>query len=987
MQRTVAPKRSSATFAFKSPENLRLFVIRVSLLMRWIKHLPIFRGHLIKSATARVSGLTQTNESPGNPGRFMRGICVVVLAGVVLLLGPSPSTFAQENATLSGTVRDSTGAVIPGAVVTATNNTTEIVATRVTREIGNYEFSLPPGLYTLTAEVPGFETGIYSDVELKVGQPILLHFILDVGAVTTTVMVGTRARPRSVTESTVPIDVILTEELVNQGDTDLSNRLRTIIPSYNVNTQLSDAAKISRPANLRNLAPDHTLVLVNGKRRHRSAIIIWGGNGVADGAQGPDISAIPSIALRQVEVLRDGAAAQYGSDAIAGVLNFQLKDARSGGSVEVRNGVHHDGGREGYTIASNVGLPLGATGFANLSFEYGNSNPTDRSIQRADAAALIAVGNNHVRNPAQIWGSPEIDDDVKFFGNFGYLFSNGLQFYGHTNYASKKVTGGFFFRNPNTRGGVFSNDSGKTLLIGDVLAAHGEASANCPTVSITNHVPDPTALGQVFADPNCFSFQERFPGGFTPSFGGDVTDGSVVAGLRGFMSRGIVWDASFSVGSNEADFFIHNTVNASFGPDTPTSFDPGLYQQQELGINVDVSYAVNDRVHLAGGAEWRDEQFTIGLGQRESWDFGLFAAQGFSAASNGFPGFSPIAAGKWSRSNLAVYGDVELQGLEERWNLGTAVRVENFEDFGTTVNGKLAGRFRLNRVVALRASVSSGFRAPTPGQQNAFNVSTLYDSTLMDLVNRGTIPSTSELAQRYGGRALQPEKSFNYTVGTTVDTGPFTFTADYFRIALSDRFGNSRDINLSPDEVDILVAEGITSASNLRSFRFFINDFATRTQGIDVVLTYTPPALGGDTVFSVAANHTNTDVTEFNQQTLSLNRIRRLEAALPETRWNFTAKQRIGRMNLLGRLSYYGGWFDGDDPAFYDGKPLVDLEFSLPLSDSTTLRFGSRNVFNTYPEESTIALRTGELYSRYTPWGFNGAYYYLGLSYIWKALP
>ena len=931
--------------------------------------------------------MTQTNESPGNPGRFMRGICVVVLAGVVLLLGLSPSTFAQENATLSGTVTDSTGAVIPGAVVTATNNTTEIVATRVTNEIGNYEFSLPPGLYTLTAEVPYFQTGIYSDVELRAGQPVLLNFTLVVGAVDTIVMVGTRVRPRSVTESTVPIDVILTEELVNQGDTDLSNRLRTIIPSYNVNTQLSDAAKISRPANLRNLAPDHTLVLVNGKRRHRSAIIIWGGNGVADGAQGPDISAIPSIALRQVEVLRDGAAAQYGSDAIAGVLNFQLKDARSGGSVEVRSGVHHDGGGEGYTIASNVGLPLGATGFANLSFEYGNSNPTDRSIQRADAAALIAVGNNHVRNPAQIWGSPEIDDDLKFFGNFGYLFSNGLQFYGHTNYASKKVTGGFFFRNPNTRGGVFSNDSGKTLLIGDVLAAHGEGSANCPTVSITNHVPDPVARGQVFADSNCFSFQERFPGGFTPSFGGDATDGSVVAGLRGFTSSGMVWDASLSVGSNEADFFINNTVNASFGPDTPTSFDPGLYRQQELGINVDVSYAVNDVVHLAGGAEWRDERFTIGLGQRKSWDFGPFAAQGFSAGSNGFPGFSPIAAGKWSRSNVAVYGDVELRGLEDWWNFGTAVRVENFEDFGTTVNGKLSGRFRLNRVVALRASVSNGFRAPTPGQQNAFNVSTLYDSTLMDLVNRGTIPSTSELAQRYGGQPLQPEKSFNYTVGTTVDTSPFTFTADYFRIALSDRFGNSRDINLSPNEVDILVAEGITSASNLRSFRFFINDFATRTQGIDVVSTYTPPALGDDTVFSVAFNHTNTDVTEFNPQTLSPNRIRRLEAALPETRWNFSAKQRVGRMNLFGRLSYYGGWFDGDDPAFYDGKPLVDLEFSLPLSDSTTLRFGSRNVFNTYPDESIIALRTGELYSRYTPWGFNGAYYYLGLSYIWKASP
>ena len=915
----------------------------------------------------------------------MREIRGVVVAGVVLLLGLSTSTFAQVNSTLGGTVTDNTGAFIPGAEVTAANDATGIATTRVTNERGDYEFtSLQPGLYTLTAEVPGFQTGTYSNVELRAGQRVLRNFTLEVGAVATTVVVvGTRAEPRSVTESTAPIDVISTEEIVSQGSIDLSSRLRNIIPSYNVNIQpIGDAATISRPANLRNLAPDHMLVLVNGKRRHRSGIITWSGNGVADGAQGPDISAIPSIALRQVEILRDGAAAQYGSDAIAGVLNFLLKDDPSGGGVEFHSGIHHNGGGGGYTFAGNAGLPLGANGFANLSLEYGNSNPTDRSIQRADAAALIAVGNDNVRNPAQIWGSPEIDD-LKLFGNFGYLFSNGLQFYGHTNYASKRVTGGFFFRNPNKRGGVFSNDSGQTLLIGDALAARGEGSANCPTVTITNHVPDPAALARVFADPNCFSFQERFPGGFTPNFGGDATDASVVAGLRGFTSSGIVLDASFSVGSNEADFFINNTVNASYGPDTPTSFDPGLYRQREIGINFDVSYAVNDMLNLAAGAEWRNEQFTIGLGQRESWDFGPFAAQGFSAGSNGFPGFSPIAAGNWSRSNVAVYGDVELRGLEERWTLGTAVRIEDFEDFGATVNGKLSGRVRLNRDVALRAAVSSGFRAPTPGQQNAFNVSTQFDSTLMDLVNRGTIPSTSELAQRYGGRPLQPEISVNYTAGTVVDTGPFTFTADYFRIDLSDRFGISKNISLSPDEVDLLVAEGITSAGNLRDFRFFINDFATKTQGIDVVSTYMPPALGDDTAFSVAFNHTDTAVTQFNAQTLSPLRIRRLEEALPETRWNFSANQRVGRMNLLGRLSYYGGWFDGDDPAFYDGKPIVDLELSLPLSSSTTLTFGSHNVFNTYPGESPSALGNGELYSEYTPWGFNGAYYYLGLSYTW----
>ena len=381
-------------------------------------------------------------------------------------------------------------------------------------------------------------------------------------------------------------------------------------------------------------------------------------------------------------------------------------------------------------MAGNVGLPLGETGFANLSLEYGSSNPTDRSIQRGDVAALIAAGNTDVREPAQIWGSPRIDDDLKLFGNFGYLFSNGLQLYGHTNYASKKVTGGFFFRNPNTRGGVFSADGGRTLLISDVLAARGEGFANCPTVTITNHVPDRSALDQVRADPNCFSFQERFPGGFTPNFGGDATDSSVVGGLRGFTSNGIVWDTSISVGAHEPDLFIVNTVNASLGPGTPTDFNLGSNRQQEMSLNLDVSYAVNDRVNIAGGTEWRDEQYETRLGQRESWDIGPYAAQGFSVGSNGFSGYSPLAAGRWNRSSIGAYGDIELSGLDDRRTIGTAARVENFEDFGTTLNGKLSGRYRLVDAFSLRASVSSGFRAPTPGQQNGLNLSTIFDPTV-----------------------------------------------------------------------------------------------------------------------------------------------------------------------------------------------------------------------------------------------------------------
>ncbi|HJX27644.1 MAG TPA: TonB-dependent receptor plug domain-containing protein [Thermoanaerobaculia bacterium] len=334
------------------------------------------------------------------------------------------------------------------------------------------------------------------------------------------VVTGSRSQPRSVTESMVPIDVVAEDDFRGLGEPDLSYQLRTLVPSYNVNSQpVNDAAIVARPANLRNLAPDHSLVLVNGKRRHRSAVIQWTGNGVADGSQGPDLSPIPSIALRQAEVLRDGASAQYGSDAIAGVLNFLLKDDRQGGSIEVRGGAYQEGDGETFSAAGNFGLPLGENGFANFSLEYGESDPTSRSVQRDDAALLIANGNPYVRDPAQIWGSPVVDDDFKFFGNFGHLLSSGQQVYAHANYATKTVTGGFNYRNPNVRGAVFSNDGGQTLLIADLADARDgvlDGSAHCPVVAVHNGVPDPAALARVFADPDCFSFQELFPGGFTP---------------------------------------------------------------------------------------------------------------------------------------------------------------------------------------------------------------------------------------------------------------------------------------------------------------------------------------------------------------------------------------------------------------------------------------------------------------------------------------
>ncbi len=912
-------------------------------------------------------------------------------AAVALFLAAlAAAPAAAQDAGIEGVVRDATGLVLPGVTVEARDTAAGAPpANAVTDGAGRFVIAaLQPGTYDVTFTLPGFETAVRRGVMTTAGSMVTLEVALSVQLAEQVVVVGSRAQPRSVTASMVPIDAIPAAEFAGLGQTDVGDRIRTLVPSYNVSPQpVGDAARIIRPANMRGLAPDHTLVLVNGKRRHRGAIITWLGNGVSDGAQGPDISTIPAIALRQVEVLRDGASAQYGSDAIAGVLNFLLKDDRSGGSVELHTGGHGAGDGGTYTVAANAGLPLGRAGFANLSIEYGNTGRTSRSVQRADAARLIAAGNDAVAEPAQVWGAPGIDDNLKLWGNFGRLFG-GVQAYGHANYASRRVTGGFFFRNPNTRNAVFSADAGRTLLIADALDARdgvADGSAGCPAVPVTADRPDPAALARVFDDPRCFSFQELFPGGFTPQFGGEVHDTSAVAGARGELPGGILWDVSAGVGSSTVDFFIHDTVNASLGPATPTAFDPGLYGQDEVGLNVDFRYPVNDRVHFAGGAEWRRERFEIGLGEEASWRIGPYAAQGFSAGSNGFPGFSPIAAGAWSRANTALYGDVEVRGADEAWTVGGALRLEDFEDFGATTNGKLAGRYRLAGAVALRASASTGFRAPTPGQQHAFNVSTEYDHELMDLVNNGTIPSTSRVARLRGGAALQPERSASYAAGAVVDSGPFHLTADYFRIRLQDRLALTQLFSLTPAEVDGLLAEGVTSARNLQNFRFFTNHFETLTQGLDVVASYAPPRLGGRTVFGALFNRTATRVTHFDAEVLDALRVRELQEAIPGTRWNASVRQAVGPWSLLARVSYYADWFDSRDLYLYHGDAVVDLEAAHPLGESVTLTVGGQNVFGNDPEENPIALEKGNRFSAYTPFGVNGVFYYVRINYAWSS--
>ena len=512
-----------------------------------------------------------------------------------------------------------------------------------------------------------------------------------------------------------------------------------------------------------------------------------------------------------------------------------------------------------------------------------------------------------------------------------------------------------------------------------------------PQIPIINNVPDPDALAAVETNRNCFTLYSRFPGGFTPQFGGDLTDYSLVSGLRRFASNGFVWDASVSIGTSEIDQFIFDTVNASLGYDTPTSFRPGIYRQNEVNLNFDVSYPLNDVVHLAGGAEWRREKFTIGAGDRPSWEIGPYAAQGFSSGSNGFNGYrADTRAGRWDRSNIAVYGDVEFTGPGDRWTVGTAARLE---DFGTTINGKLSGRFELTDKVAVRAAISSGFRALTPGQQNAFNVTTAFIGG--QLTNNGVVASTSAVAIARGGGQLQPETSVNYSAGVVLEEGPFTFTADYFRVDIDDRVTLSQEISLSEQEIETLLAEGIPEARNFPVFRFFLNDFSTTTQGIDLISTLAV----GTTTFSAVYNYMDTAVKNIETSVIDEFRINTLELGLPNTRWNFAVTHDAKWWNLMVRLNYFGQFWDSEDgrnaadldavaePGLYpsySGKALLDAQLGIPFGENVTLAIGGENVLSTYPEENGFgALTVGNRYGQFSPFGFNGAYYYVRLNYSW----
>ena len=780
------------------------------------------------------------------------------------------------------------------------------------------------------------------------------------------IVTGTRRDGVTAIESARPVDIVSSDTLERQGSSNLNDALKTAVPSLNVQKFVAqDGSAFVRPFSLRGLPPDQTLVLVNNKRRHRSALVQITNQPLAAGAQGADLSTIPSNAIKSIEVLRDGAAAQYGSDAIAGVINFRLKDDRDGPTVSARYGQYYEGDGQDLTLQANAGLPLTADGFFNISGEYVRAKPTSRGAQRPDAQALINAGNTAVPVPAQRWGNVNTES-ARLFINSEVQASDSATAYLFGNYSWSTGDTEFFYRNPVTRTDIFRS------------------------------VPLNTTLG----GPR-FTFATQFPGGFTPIFGTEIKDLSLAGGLKG-ETGGLSYDFSAVLAQNSIKYRLSNTVNPSLGPNSPTSFNPGKVEQRETQFHADFVYPWEvgffEPLNIAFGGEFRRETFEITAGDVASYVAGPFARvidpntglpTGLAVGSSGFPGYDPSTAGTFSRSNWAAYLDVEGE-IANGLTLGVAGRYEDFSDFGSTFNWKVSGRYELTDWLALRASYSTGFRAPTPGQSNISDVATNIDLVTGGLLLTATRPPTDPVALFYGAQPLDREKSKNIAAGIVFDLpGGWIFTLDYFNIKVDQRIALTSRIPISAADRAAMLARGI-NPGDVQSVRFFGNFFDSKTEGFDAVFAKTWRFDSGFNLgLTASLNYTSSAVTNI-RDARAVDRERRIEigAFNPKWRGNVSANLEKGPFSALVRGSYYGKWTDAVANAVptansfdqtFSSKILVDLELGYDINDTFRLAVGADNVFDVYPDKDRRIGQNnnGIVYPQFSPFGFSGGFWYV----------
>ncbi|WP_417624308.1 TonB-dependent receptor plug domain-containing protein [Paremcibacter congregatus] len=767
------------------------------------------------------------------------------------------------------------------------------------------------------------------------------------------VSVGTRRKGRTVTQSIAPVDVFNAEALESSGYTDMNDMLRTLVPSFNIKRNATnDGTMLVRPFTMKGSPPDHVLLLLNGKRRHKSALVQLSGGYNTAGSQGPDMGQLPSIAFKDIQILRDGASAQYGSDAIAGVVNMSMKTASEGGSVVASYGQFYEGDGENIDIAANIGLPLSANGYLNLSAQYVNQSKTDRSIQTTGAAELEALGYQGVPNPAMVWGNPT-HEGLRTAWNGGLNLSDTMEAYFFGNFAHSTSAGGFWYRNP-TGGG-----------------AYGESN-----------------FDESVAHPGVFDLTETYPGGFTPQFGATVHDFSQVIGVNGETKHNLTWDASFRYGRSDIDYNIKNTINPSMGNESPTEFLPGSLAQKEVQVNLDLSYPIknnifSDDIVVSGGAEWRKESYIIGAGDPASYEQGPL--KDLPIGSNGFPGYGPDQAGTFSRKNYSGYIDFETNVTED-WSVALAGRFEDYSDFGSTANYKVGMRYSITDNFALRGSMSSGFRAPSVGQLYTKNVSTDFSGDAIPVaIVSGLYPNGSVPAQYYGAGKLTPESSTNYAFGFVyTNNSGSSLTVDFYQIDITDRMLLAGPYSVTDADRTALTALGVRDSASLGQVRFFKNLFNTRTKGVDVVATHKFEWEGeASTDVTLAVNYNDQKLTKFNASDFGISSKKNYEDGVPATKGNLTINHHLDSFDFMVRANYYGTAFQGsNDGNHLEFKPavLLDLEVTYHVTEEIDITLSGRNVLDKYPGSYNAEAWGMPFWSR-SPYGYNGGYYSAKIKY------
>ncbi len=755
---------------------------------------------------------------------------------------------------------------------------------------------------------------------------------------------------RTVVESMAPVDVVSQDLLqLASPSSELMDKLEQIVPAYDVERHpISEGGSFVRPATLDGLSPDMVLVLINGKRQHLTAQI-----SVAE-SQGVDLAQVPSFAVKAIEVLRDGASAQYGSDAIAGVIDIILKD-RIGfeGYAQVGQYYGGDGFNRQAGMDYGVGLPL--NGFLNVELEWTKADRTSRSRQRPNALQYIIdfpQNAKFVRNPVQPWGQPE-REAKRLALNSQIDLTPSIKFYAYGLYGEDVGVDDFNWRNPETNGAFVTSSLFNQYFPGSTWKLIG-----------------------------------TYPGGFTPQFGTAANDLSTFVGVKGETAFKLSWDISASYGRSVIDYNLSQTINASFGPLSPTAFNVGGLRQRERIYNADFVYRWDTGVfakplNVAFGAESRQEKFALVAGDYASWAAGPLIDM--PVGSNGYPGWTPLQAQQVtsSQNNSAGYVDLETN-LTSRLGLGVAGRYERYPTFGSSTTGKISARYELGPELAVRATASTGFHAPTPGLSNYTQTSQGLAPGTSILQESGQLGVNNPVAQLFGAKPLKPEKSGNISFGVVATPTPaLSISLDAYSINVKGRLSLSQDYYLTVAQQQQLAKTGVVDALNISDVYFITNAYSTLTSGVDLVASYTWTLSKTDSVkISAAYNYNKTQVTHFDPNLISQDVYNNFQNQLPHNAGNVSANYQTGKWSVAGAVRYYGTYTDSELPIYqtFSAMYLFDLSATYKVFKHLSVTVGAENLFNKFPDQTLYVAGSGALYSRFAPYDTDGGRWFVRMS-------